>query len=142
MATQAIAGYTAIVQTSTAVGGTLTKIGELREYSVQGSHETFDATSHDSSGERERIGGITDWTGSAEALYLDDNATQRQVYDALSERTLVDFTFMPVGSSSGDHWTGSGFVTSHEITGPNNDAAALALEFEGSGTLTLTTSTG
>lgn len=142
MATAAIAGYTAIVKTSTSTGSAVTKIGELRDYTLDVTHETFDATSHDSSGERERIGGITAWTGSAEALFVDDNASQRQVFTALNNRTKIDFEFMPVGSSSGDHWTGSGFITDHSLTGPNEDAAALAIELEGTGVLTLTTSTG
>ena len=141
MATATIAGYKAIVKTSTAAGGAVTKIGELRDYSLDVTHDTFDATSHDSSGERERISGITAWVGSAEALYVDDNASQRQVFTALNDRTKVDFEFMPVGSSSGDHWTGSGFVTGHNLTGPNEDAAALAIELEGTGILTHTTST-
>ena len=142
MATAAIAGYTAIVKTSTATGQAVTKIGELRDYSLDVTHTTFDATSHDSSGERNRIGGITEWSGSAEALYVDDDASQRQVFTALNDRTKVDFEFMPVGSSSGDHWVGSGFITGHNLTGPNEDAAALAIELEGTGVLTLTTSTG
>lgn len=142
MATGAIQGYKAIVKTSTAAGQSVTKIGELRDYTLTGTHDTFDATSHDSSGERERIAGITDWTGSAEALYVDDNASQRAVFTALNKRTKIDFEFMPVGSSSGDHWTGTGFITGHELTGPNEDAAALAIELEGTGVLTLTTSTG
>ena len=62
MATAAIAGYKALVKTSTSsTGGTLTKIAELRDYTLTTTHDTFDATSHDSSGERERIGGITGW---------------------------------------------------------------------------------
>ena len=73
MATAAIAGYKALVKTSTSsTGGTLTQIAELRDYTLTGTHDTFDATSHDSSGERERIGGITGWTASAEALFVDD----------------------------------------------------------------------
>ncbi len=142
MATAAIAGYKAKVETSTATGQAKTEIGELRDYTLTGTHDTFDATSHDSSGERERIGGITGWTGSAEALFVDDAASQRQIFDALNGQTKVDFQFMPVGSSSGDHWTGSGFITGHELTGPNEDAAALAIEMEGTGVLTHTTSTG
>ena len=143
MATAALAGYKAIVKTSTSsTSGAQTSIGELRDYTLTGTHDTFDATSHDSSGERERIGGITGWTGSAEALYLDDNTSQRQIFEVLNGQTKIDLSFMPVGSSSGDHWTGAGFITGHELTGPNEDAAALAIEIEGTGVLTLTTSTG
>ena len=142
MPTAAIAGYSGIVKTSTASGGSETKIGELRDYTVTGSHDTFDATSHDSSGERERIGGITGWTGSAEALYLDDNASQLQTFTALNGQTKISFSFMPVGSSSGGHWVGDGFITGYEISGPNEDAAALAIEMEGTALLTFTSSTG
>ena len=142
MATAAIAGYKGKVSLSTSTGGSKAEIAELRDYTLSGTHDTFDATSHDSSGERERIGGITGWTGSAEALYVDDTATQRDVFDVLNTQAKVDFEFFPIGSSSGDSWSGTGFVTSHELTGPNEDAAALALEFEGTGVLTRTTSTG
>ena len=140
MATAAIAGYKALVKTSTSsTGGTLTQIAELRDYTLTASHDTFDATSHDSSGERERIGGITGWTGSAEALFVDDDASQRQMFEALNGQTKVDFSFMPIGSSSGDHWVGSGFITGHGLTGPNEDAAAMSIEIEGTGVLTLST---
>ena len=138
MATAAIAGYKALVKTSTSsTGGTLTTIAELRDYTLTGTHDTFDATSHDSSGERERIGGITGWTASAEALFVDDNTSQRQIFDALNGQKKIDISFLPVGSSSNnDSWEGEGFITSHELTGPNEDAAALAIEIEGTGVLT------
>ena len=80
-------------------------------------------------------------TGSAEAMLVDDDKSQRQVFNALTGQTKVDFSFMPIGSSSGDHWTGTGSITGHELTGPNEDAAALSIEIEGTGVLTLTTST-
>lgn len=141
MATAAIAGYSALVKTSTSsTGGALTTIAELRDYTLTGTHDTFDATSHDSSGERERIGGITGWTASAESLYVDDSASQRQIFDALNGQTKIDVSFLPVGTSSGgDSWEGEGFITSHELTGPNEDAAALAIEIEGTGVLTHST---
>ena len=143
MATAAIAGYKALVKTSTSsTGGTLTTIAELRDYTLTGTHDTFDATSHDSSGERERIGGITGWTASAEALFVDDNTSQRQMFDALNGQTKINISFLPVGSSSAnDSWEGTGFITGHELTGPNEDAAAMSIEIEGTGVLTLTTST-
>ena len=140
MATAAIAGYKAIVKTSTAAGQSQTKIGELRDYTLNTTHDTFDATSHDSSGERERIGGITGWTGSAEALFVDDDASQRQIFEALNGQTKINVSFLPVGSSSAnDSWEGTGFIAGHELTGPNEDAAALSIEIEGTGVLTLST---
>ena len=139
MPTAAFAGYKGLVTTTTSTGGGKTKIGELRDYTLTNTHDTFDATSHDSSGERERIGGITGWTGSAEALYLDDNASQLQTFTALNGQTQVDFTFEPVGSTSSDHWIGTGFITGFEISGPNEDAAAVAIEMEGTGAITATT---
>ena len=139
--TQALAGRVAILKASTATGQSATKIAELREASISGAMSEIDATSHDSSGIRELISGTRSFTGSANHLYVDDDATQEIVYTLLEGGTKTDWEYMPVGSSSGTHWAGSGFITRWENSSPNEDAIAVDLEFSFSGTLTLTTST-
>lgn len=134
MATSAIAGYkasiTSKVSTSTAAATTL---GELRDYTLSVEMSEIDATSHGSSGWREIIAGIKSWNFDAEALYVDDNATQDQLRDALSGDTKLTVTFIPI---TGDKkWQGSAYVTSWDLSGPTEDAAATSISGMGTGAL-------
>ena len=56
MATSSIAGYKGFFGFSTAVGQAITQLGELRNFNLSAEHAEIDATSHDSSGDREVIG--------------------------------------------------------------------------------------
>lgn len=142
MATGGFAGYTGIIKFSTSTGSSLATLAEMREFSITVTHGPFDATSHDSSGWREKVKGIREWTGSAEHVYVDDNATQEALFNALSGGTKVDIAAYPVGSSSGSHWTGSGFITNWELSSPNEDIHLTNVDFEGTEAIALTTSTG
>lgn len=143
MASAGFAGYKGIVKLSTSsTGGATTKIAELREYTVNGDHDTFDVTSHDSSGERERIAGIRSWSASAQYLHVDDQTQQELAFDVMNGGLQVGFEFMPIGSSSGTYWSGQGFISHWEQSAPNEDAHASAIDIEGTSVLTLTTSTG
>jgi TP901-1 family phage major tail protein len=135
MATAAIAGYKGVIKTSTASGGASSAIAELREYTLTAAAGTFDATSHDSSGSRERIGGIDEWSGNAEYIYARTDAEQQAALDTLIAKTKVDFEFFPEQSTSERHFTGSGFFTSWEQGTPNEDIIAVNVEFEGTESL-------
>lgn len=140
MATASIAGYSGFVYAGASTG-TPAKIAELREWTLSMEMSEIDATSHDSSGAREVIGGITNWSGSAEYLYAGDNASQKALHTLLSGRTASDFYFYPAGTSSEfPIYTGSGYVTSWEVSGPNEDALAASVDFVGTAALTQTTS--
>jgi predicted secreted protein len=135
MATAGIAGYKGIIKASSD-GGTPVKIAELREYTLTAAANTFDATSHDSSGSRERIGGIDEWNGNAEYIYVRNSTAQQQVLSLLIAKTKVDFEFFPEGATTTErHFTGEGFFTSWEQGTPNEDIIAVNLEFEGTASL-------
>lgn len=136
MATAALAGYKAFLALSTASGGADTRIAELRDYTMSVEHAEIDATSHDSSGDREIIAGTGSWSGTAELLTVIANTEQIEVYDVLVARTLVDMEFVPTGSSSDGTFSGSGFVTGFDMGAPNDDALNTSLSFQGTGALT------
>lgn len=134
----AIAGYKAKLYTSTSTGGTKTKIAELRDFTIRQTHSPINATSHDSSGDRELIAGNGSFAGSASGLYLSSGANHQGIQDVLSGRTKVDMEAFPTGSSSQGYYSGEIFITDFEASFPNEDAAAYSLSFEGHGVLTST----
>lgn len=136
MATASLAGYKAFLQLSTASGGSKTRIAELRDYTLTVEHAEIDATSHDSSGTREVIAGTDNWTGSAELLTVIANAEQKEAFDITVGKTLVDFEFVPTGSSSDGSFSGSGFMRTFEMGAPNEDALNTSVSMVGSGALT------
>lgn len=136
MATAAIPGFVGQVFISDAGSPADNKIGELREMTLTLEHEAIDATSHDSNRWREFIDGLRSWSISVEALYVDGDAGQDDILAILlgDQDAFVDFR--PEGSVAGDvSLSGIIKVTSYEQSGPNDDAAAVSLEFQGSGPL-------
>lgn len=140
MATSAIAGYKGVISMSSSAGGSVTQIAEIRNFNVHIAHSEIDATSHDSSGDREVIAGTNAWDGSAEYLHVQSNATHKNVFDTLTNRNKVEFEFYPSGSSSDGYYSGSGFVQDWDLAHPNEDANAANVSFVGTGALARTSS--
>lgn len=132
----ALAGYKAKLLSSTSTGGAVTAIAELRDFTLSVAHAEIDATSHDSSGDREIIAGSGSWNGTADLLHVTANQSQKNVFDLLVSRVKVDTEFYPTGSSSDGFFNGEIFFTGFDLSAPNDDAAATALTFAGNGVLT------
>lgn len=141
MATSALAGYKAALHFSTSsTGGTLTRVAELRDYTLTVEHAEIDGTSHDSSGTREVIAGTDNWTGSAELLTVISNQTQKDAFDLTRAKTKFDAEFYPTGSSSDGLFSGSLFMRTFEQSAPNEDALGTSISFVGTGGLTRSSS--
>ncbi len=132
MATQTIAGYKAKLLTKTSGSTTSpTSIGELTDVTLNISMSPIDATSHDSSGWEENIAGNKSWGGSASHFFVDANASQESVRDALLNDTKLAFEFQPIGSSTGQTYNGDGRITDWSQAAPTDDANAVDIEFVG-----------
>lgn len=139
MATSAIAGYKGALMFSTSTGGTVTRAAEITDWNLDITHDEIDATSHDSSGTRERIAGIDSWEGSAEMLHVmssGDAGSANAIFDIITAKTKIDFEFYPTGSSDDGYYAGEGFFTGFNLSSPAEDALATSLSFIGSGQLT------
>jgi len=136
MATSAVAGYKGKVLASTSTAGAVTALAEVRNFTLTVEHAEIDATSHDSSGDREVIGGTGSWNGTAEYLQVMANATHQETYDVLVARTQVLFEFYPTGSSGDGYYSGQGYFTNWELASPNDDALGTSVSMVGSGALT------
>jgi hypothetical protein len=140
MATSSIAGYKGVAAFSTATGQAVTGLVEMRNFNLTAEHAEIDATSHDSSGDREVIAGTGNWSGTVEFLHVQAEATHQELVDVLLARTKIDAEFYPTGSSSDGYYSGSGYFNSWELASPNDDAEAANAALVGTGALTRTSS--
>lgn len=131
--TGANAGYKGAFTASSSVGGTKVRVAELQEITWKDSHAPFDATSHDSNGARERIGGITDLEAGVDGLFRDDDASQVALFDALTTREAIDVQLAPAGSSGVNAWGQTGFVSRWSIGGPVDGPARFSSSIVGTG---------
>jgi TP901-1 family phage major tail protein len=134
--TNAIPGFDGQVYISDDGGTTYNKIGELREMELSLEDELIDATSHDSGGWRENINGLNNWNITADALYIQNNVAQKDIFDALTGAVLLKVQFRPKDSVGLDQFFGDCRVSSWSQADPNDDAATAAIELQGCGDLT------
>lgn len=133
---RAVAGYKAALHMSTAEGGSVARVAELTNFALRPTHSPVNATSHDSSGDRELVPGTGQWSATADLLWVQDSTTHQPVADVLSGRAKVDAEFYMSGSSSDGYYSGTGYVTQLELGAPNEEALNAGVSLEGDGALT------
>jgi len=136
-------GTDLILKVSETSGGTEYKLLHSQNVSLSVNADTIDVSTKDSSGWRDLIGGQKSFSLSADGLY-DYSPTAGTTTDPsdlvtqMLNRTEVTFTFTYGGTlSAGDtYYTGSGLVTSFEVSGGVEDAPTYSVSIEGTGALT------
>lgn len=89
-------------------------------------------TAGDGGGWREVSPGQKSGTGSTEGLYAEDTNSFATLYDKMINGTAVDLTFT-TGESGDSIWYASGYITSMELSAPNNENVTYSISFEFSG---------
>ena len=131
----AIPGFDADIFISDDGGSTFNKIGELREVTLNVEGEPIDVSSHDTAPWREFITGLKQFTASAEGLYISADVGQDAVLTALLDDVDIKIQFNPKAGTGLPRFDGDGLITSWELSGPNDDAAAVSIEIQGNGAL-------
>lgn len=140
MATGANAGYKGVILMSSSAGGSVTRIAEVTNWTLRAAMAEINATSHDSSGDREVIDGVRSYDGTAEYLHVQTGATHKNAVDRLLDSAKVQWEFFPTGSSSDGYFSAAGYVNSWEIASPNEDAFASNIGFVVTGALSRSSS--
>ena len=102
--------------------------------------DTIDISTKDSAGFRDLLGGQKSFSLSADGL-MDFSATAgdtdvQELFTQALDRTAVTFVF---GIDDGTlyNMSGSGFITSIEVSGGTEDAPTYSVSIEGTGALTV-----
>ena len=103
--------------------------------------DTIDVSTKDSAGFRALIGGQKSFSLSADGL-MDFASTLSttdtdELFTNMMNRTSVTFTFA-LDVQAGYKYTGSGFITSLEISGAMEDAPTYSVSIEGTGEISQT----
>ena len=133
-------GTELILKVSPSDGGAVAKLMHSQNVSLSTNVDTIDITTKDSSGFRELLGGTKSFSLSADGLMdfeaVTGDTDVEELFAQMLDRTAVTFTFA-LASAAGYTVTGSGFLTSLEISGGTEDAPTYSVSIEGTGALTV-----
>lgn len=117
---------------------TYSAIASLQSWTLEQSADTIETTEMGTSLTKTFIPGQTSFSGSADALWNDDDTSQESIQTGL---TSGDSTFYiklyPVGTTAGDYYSGQIVITGFSITSSLNSPIGFSFTFQGTGTLTL-----
>tara|TARA_R100001594_G_C4029121_1_gene260887 strand:- start:857 stop:1273 length:417 start_codon:yes stop_codon:yes gene_type:complete len=133
----ASSGNGGVLQTSPD-DSTYSAIASLQSWTLEQSADTIETSAMGTSLAKSFIPGQTSFSGSAEALWNDDDTSMESIQTAL---TGGDTTFYvklyPVGTSAGDYYSGAVVITNFSISASLNAPIGFSFSFQGTGTLTL-----
>tara|TARA_Y100001972_G_C7560197_1_gene281381 strand:- start:74 stop:499 length:426 start_codon:yes stop_codon:yes gene_type:complete len=134
-------GTDLILKVSPSSGVTEAKLMHSQNVSLSVNVDTIDISTKDSSGFRDLLGGQKSFSLSADGLMdfagVAADTEVDELLDQMLARTAVTFTFA-LSTPAGYTLTGSGFITSLEISGGTEDAPTYSCSIEGTGALTKT----
>lgn len=134
-------GTDLILKVSPSLAGTEAKLMHSQNVSISMNVDTIDISTKDSAGFRELLGGQKSFSLSADGLMdfagVAGDTEVDELFDQMMARTAVTFTFA-LATPAGYTITGSGFLTSLEISGGTEDAPTYSCSIEGTGALTRT----
>ena len=134
-------GTDLILTVSPSSGGSNAKLMHSTSCSLSVNVDTIDISTKDSAGFRDLIGGQKSFSLSADGLMdfagVGADTEPDELFTQMMARTSVTFVFGLASPASGDYtYSGSGFITSLEMTGGVEDAPTYSVSIEGSGALT------
>jgi len=134
-------GTDLILKVSPSSGGAEAKLMHSQSVSLSMNVDTIDISTKDSAGFRDLLGGQKSFSLSADGLMdfagVAGDTEVDELFDQMFARTAVTFTFA-LATPAGYTFTGSGFITSLEISGGTEDAPTYSVSIEGTGALTRT----
>ena len=133
----ASSGNGGVLQTS-ADDTTYNAIASLQSWTLEQAADAIETSEMGTSLTKSFIPGQTSFSGSAEALWNDDDTSMESIQTALSSGDTTFYVKLyPVGTSAGDYYSGQIIITGVSITASLNSPIGFSFSFQGTGTLTL-----
>ena len=133
----ASSGNGGVLQTSPD-DSTYSAIASLQSWTLEQAADTIETSSMGTALGKTFIPGQTSFSGSADALWNDDDTSQESIQTALAAGDTTFYVKLyPVGTSSGDYYSGAIVLTGFSITSSLNSPIGFSFTFQGTGVLTL-----
>lgn len=116
-------------------------IASATSCSLEVSMDEIDQTNKDSLGWKSLIGGTRSWSVSADALYANEDQTNksfRNLWGRIDGRSKIYVELTVTGASDTDnnvYYEGAGYVTSLSVNGGTEDQSSFSVTITGSGAL-------
>ena len=134
----AVSGNAGVLQTSPD-DSTYSAIASLQSWTLQQDADTIETSAMGASLGKTFIPGQTNFSGSADALWNDDDVSQESIQTALAAGdTTFYIKLYPAGVGASDFYSGLIVLTSFSITSSLNSPIGFSFSFQGTGALTLT----
>ena len=133
----ASSGNGGVLQTSPD-DSTYSAIASLQSWTLEHAADAIETSAMGTALTKSFLPGQTSFSGSAEALWNDDDTSMDSIQTSLSSGDTTFFIKLyPVGTSAGDFYSGSIVITGVSITASLNSPIGFSFSFQGTGTLTL-----
>ena len=133
----ASSGNGGVLQTSPD-DSTYSAIASLQSWTLEQAADAIETSEMGTSLTKSFIPGQTSFSGSAEALWNDDDTSMESIQTALSSGDTTFYVKLyPVGTSAGDYYSGQILITNFSISASLNAPIGFSFSFQGTGTLTL-----
>lgn len=113
------------------VGGQI--IAEARDIELPSSHDEIDASTRGSSGNKQWLMGMREWTVTIDQLWVFSDAGRQALETAYFARSLVEVSFL---DKDGNGYEGCAFVREFTFGQPLNDAVTYNVTLRGHDALT------
>ena len=133
----ASSGNGGVLQTSPD-DSTYSAIASLQSWTLEQAADTIETSAMGTALGKTFIPGQTSFSGSADALWNDDDTSMESIQTGLAAGDTTFFLKLyPIGSSAGDFYSGQIVLTGFSITSSLNSPIGFSFTFQGTGVLTL-----
>lgn len=113
------------------------KLAHCAGWDITIKADNVDATDHDTIGWKDNMDGLRDWSGTIDAMYFTNSATQLQLIDAILAGSVdINGDFRPLDQTGEVKYTGTLRITDCKLGAKGSTAQAVNLSFTGRGALT------
>ena len=109
-------------------------VAAVRNFTVDQETQAIESTVMGSTG-RTYLGGLTQFSGSADLYLIDDDMGQDSLFAAIGNNAAA-IELYPSGTSTGVKLSGNVIITGHSITSNHDGMVEASITFQGSGALT------
>ncbi|QNI37525.1 phage tail protein [Edaphobacter albus] len=114
------------------------KLARVVDIAIDVKTDSIDFSDHDTEGWKDTGSGLKAFSGTATVNYFTNDASQKDIYDALIGNLDLTIEFRPLDSVGEDSYSGVVNITSYSLKSPNSGSQTTDIAFDGRGPLTKT----